>query len=73
MLIIYVSKYLIDIGGFEKIKFFGNDLVIHSPFFTIAIIILLLASPWWLKKEIKMKFSKIQNNIDNSLKELEDL
>lgn len=73
MLIVYLSKYLIDIGGFEKIKFSGNDLVIHSPYFTIAIIILLLASPWGLKKEIKMKFSKIQNDIDNSLKELEDL
>ena len=73
MLIIYVSKYLMDIGGLEKMKFSGNELVIDSPFFTIAIIILLLASPWYLKKEIKMKFSNIQNDIDNSLKELDDL
>jgi hypothetical protein len=73
MLVIYLSKYLIDIGGFGNIKFSGNDLAVHSPYFVITIILVLLASPWWLKKELKMKFSKIQNDIDNSLKELENL
>jgi len=73
MLLIYTSKYIYDIGGFDKIKFSGNELVIQSPYFVIAIIILLLASPWWLKKEIKLKFSNIQKDIENSLKELEEL
>lgn len=72
MLIIYVTKYLIDIGGFEQIKFSGNELIIHSPYFTIFIILLLLASPWWSKKEIKMKFSKFQADIDKSLSELQE-
>jgi hypothetical protein len=73
MLIIYTSKYIFDIGGFNHVKFSGNDLIVHSPYFVLAIIIMLLASPWWLKKELKLKFSNIQKDIENSLKELEEL
>lgn len=72
MLIIYVTKYLIDIGGFGQIKLYGNTFIIQSPFFAIFIIILLLVTPWWAKKNIKIKFSKIQADIDKSLKELQE-
>ncbi len=73
MILIYTSKYIYDIGGFSQINFSGNDLIIQSPYFVIAITVLLLATPWWLKKEIKLKFSNIQKEIENSLKELEEL
>ena len=73
MILVYTSKYIYDIGGLEHIKFSENDLIIQSPYFVIAIIVLLLATPWWLKKEIKLKFSTIQKDIENSLNELEEL
>ncbi len=73
MIIIYTAKYINDIGGFNKIKFSGNDTIIQSPYFVIAIIIILIASPWWLKKELQLKFSNIQKDIENSLKELDEL
>ncbi len=73
MILIYTSKYIYDIGGFNQIKFSGTDLIIQSPYFVIVIIVLLMATPWWLKKEMKLKFSNIQKDIENSLKELEEL